>query len=387
MDQINSRRSFLKNAIVATTAISLLSGNTTLAKNSDEPKLIRPLKILILGGTSFLGPHQIAYALDRGHSVSTFTRGKTKPSVHRDLFDNVEMLIGDRVDNLQALKNRKWDVVIDNSGRDVQWTKDTAELLKDNVGLYVYISSVSVYYPYYSIDVKENYPLVMEIPSDLKEGEQGLYDYGVMKANSEKAALHIFGKERTIIIRPTFMTGPADRTDRFMYWPVQLGKGGDILVPGTTEDAIQFIDVRDIAQWMIRLIENGSTGTYNGSGPAAVTNIAAFVKDGSKAFDKPLNEVAIDDHAFLEKEQISFMAPWIAPSPKFAGISKVNVSKAIASGITYRPISETIKDTHDWWYSDAVDEDRRNKFETDTNGILMKAPEVTEKWKLKNRDK
>ena len=376
-----SRRSFLKQAAITGAGASFLGMNLlpNLFKANNED--VAPLDILILGGTSFLGPHQIAYALERGHRITTFTRGKTKPTVHPDLFDNVEMLIGDRVDNLEALKNRKWDVVIDNSGRQVDWTKRTAELLKDQVPLYVYISSVSVYYPYYTIDVKEAAPLVMEHPSDMEDGEKPLYDFGVMKANSERVTREIYGEDQSIIIRPTFMTGPGDRTDRFMYWPIQLAKGGDILVPGKKADNIQFIDIRDIAGWMIRLIENKATGTYNGAGPKMVSNIAQYVTEGSKAFDQEITPVHIDDYDFLEKEGISFIAPWIAPSPKFAGIGKVNIDKALATGITYRPVAETIKDTHDWWYSDAVSAERRSKFEDNPNGIIKSAPEVIKKWK------
>jgi len=212
---------------------------------------------LILGGSSFLGPHQIAYALKQGHSVSMFSRGKTEPTIHKELFNDVEKLIGDREDNLDALKGRSWDVVIDNSGRKVAWTKATAELLKESCELYMYISSVSVFYPYYKTGLTEEDPLVLKVP-DLTENEDEkmTYDYGVMKANSENAAMEIFGKDRTIIVRPTFMTGPADRTNRFMYWPTQLAKGGDIIIPGNSYDPVQYIDIRDISAWMIRLIEN-----------------------------------------------------------------------------------------------------------------------------------
>ena len=121
------------------------------------------MKILILGGTSFLGPHQIAYALERGHEVSIFTRGKTQPTIFKELFNQVEHLIGDREDNLEALKGRNWDAVIDNSGRKVEWTQATAQLLKDHVGYYTYTSTVSVFYPYYKADAREDWPLVMKV--------------------------------------------------------------------------------------------------------------------------------------------------------------------------------------------------------------------------------
>ncbi len=187
-----SRRNFINNSLKAAALLPLgtipfeafatSEQKSTHLRNSGSG----PLKILLLGGTSFLGPHQIAYALKKGHSITTFTRGKTKPTVHKELFSQVEQLVGDRENNLEALKGRKWDVVIDNSGRKVAWTKATAELLKDHVGLYVYTSSVSVYYPYYKADLRENAPLVLKVPENIEdEDEKYTYDYGVMKANSE----------------------------------------------------------------------------------------------------------------------------------------------------------------------------------------------------------
>ena len=165
-----SRRTFvestIKTAAVLPFILSGLYGCNTAPKEDNDEKGAesKKLSILILGGTSFLGPHQIAYALKRGHAVSTFTRGKTKPTVHRDLFDQVEQLVGDRENDLTALENRQWDVVIDNSGRNVEWTKATAQLLKGNCDLYVYTSSTGVYYPYVDSDFKETSTLLLEEP-------------------------------------------------------------------------------------------------------------------------------------------------------------------------------------------------------------------------------
>lgn len=234
----------------------LALGLTPLLKANPFEGLMRldeneeKLKILILGGTSFLGPHQIAYALERGHEVTTFTRGKTIPKIHSELFDQVEQLVGDRENNLEALKNRKWDVVIDNSGRRTKWTEDTAKLLVDNVGYYMYTSSISVYYPYFGDDFSENRSVVTEIPQDATEDEKLSYEYGVMKATSELATIDAFGAERSIIVRPTLIVGPGDRTDRFPYWVARIEKGGDIIIPGHRDEVVQYIDVRDLAEWM-----------------------------------------------------------------------------------------------------------------------------------------
>jgi len=189
-----NRREFLGTSLALGLAPALMANPLTrgLSSASSEKKL----KILILGGTSFLGPHQIAYALERGHEVSIFTRGKTVPKVHTELFGKVEKLVGDREDNLEALKNREWDVVIDNSGRKTKWTEDTAKLLKDKVGLYMYTSSISVYYPFYGDDFSESRELVTEMPADVTEDEKYTYDYGIMKATSEIAAIKEFGEAR-----------------------------------------------------------------------------------------------------------------------------------------------------------------------------------------------
>lgn len=376
-----NRRNFLAQAALGSAAMSLMK--CSMSKNvsvNEKTENAVPLKILLLGGTSFLGPHQIKYALERGHSISTFTRGKSKPTVHADLLDQVESLIGDRENDLESLKNKEWDVVIDNSGRQVKWTEDTAELLKDNVKLYMYISSISVFYPYYTDNVKEDGPIVISIPEDVGEDEKYLYDYGVMKANSELAARRIFGDNRTIVVRPTFMTGPGDRTDRFMYWPTQLAQGGDIILPGKAEDPIQFIDVRDIAGWMIRLVENKAAGTYNGAGPKGFMNMEQFLQAGKKAFAKDYNFIKIDDYSFLEDNGLSFMAPYVMPREKFRGITRANLDKAISTGLSFRPVSETVKDTYDWWVSSAIDSDRRQAFETNPEGVNAKEKEIIEKW-------
>lgn len=375
------RRSFIqKSSLIAASLAMQQCSSRNPGEKVLPTKQIKPMNILLLGGTSFLGPHQIKYALDRGHSISTFTRGKSVPTVHADLLDKVETLIGDREDDLEALKNRKWDAVIDNSGRQVKWTEDTANLLKDNVGQYLYISSISVFYPYYTTDVKEDGPIVLEIPADVSEDEKYLYDYGVMKANSELAARKIFGDDRTIVVRPTFMTGPGDRTDRFMYWPTQLAEGGDIILPGKDEDAIQFIDVRDISAWMIRLLEDKAAGTYNGAGPEGFMNMAQFLEAAAPAFDKKHNLIRIDDYTFLEENQLSFMAPYVLPSEKFMGITRANIEKALSTGLTFRPVSETVRDTYDWWVSSAIDSERRQAFDMNPQGVNAREKEIIDKW-------
>ncbi len=392
MKKSNTRRAFIKKSALVGLAVPILGSligckSETEQKIKDSTNTTKKLKILILGGTSFLGPHQVAYALSRGHSVSTFTRGKTKPTVHAELFDQVEQLIGDRKDNLSALENRKWDVVIDNSGRNVEWTKATANLLKNNVGLYMYTSSTGVYYPYLTNNITEDIKLVLTIPEGLSENEQYVQEYGVMKANSELEAIKSFGKERTIVVRPTFMIGPADKTDRFIHWPIRLAKGGDILVPGKEEDPVQYIDVRDIAEWFIRLAENKQYGTYNGVGPKSSKTMQEFVKEAAETFNIESSFVMVNDYDFLIENNVYYSVPWIMPDEKNYGSARISNSKSIKSGLTFRPLKETVKDTYDWWTSDAITEEHRQKYEGNPNTLLVKEKDILNNWKTHSKTK
>ncbi len=386
MKKSNTRRAFIKKSALASLAIPILGSSLigckseTNQETKNNTNSSKKLKILILGGTSFLGPHQVAFAISKGHSVSTFTRGKTKPSVHAELFNQVEQLIGDREDNLKALENRKWDVVIDNSGRKVEWTKATANLLKDNVGIYIYTSSTGVYYPYLTHSITEKTELVLSMPEGLTEDQQYQQEYGVMKANSELEAIKAFGKERTIVVRPTYMIGPADKTDRFIHWPIRLAKGGDILVPGKKEDPVQYVDVRDIAEWSIRLAEKKLYGSYNGVGPKSAQTMQQFVKEAAKTFNVESSFVMVDDYTFLVENKVYYSVPWIMGGENNYGAARISNSKSIEAGLTFRTLKETVKDTYDWWISDAITEERRQKYERDPNTLLVKEKEILLKW-------
>ena len=376
-----SRREFL--------GVSLALGLTSMIEASPVQKLIdfskseKKLKILILGGTSFLGPHQIAYALQRGHEVSIFTRGKTIPKIHQELFSKVEHLIGDREDDLEALRNRKWNVVIDNSGRKTKWTEDTAQLLVNQVEYYMYTSSISVYYPYFGDDFSEKRSLVTKIPADASEEEIQTYEYGVMKATSELATLNTFGPERSFIVRPTLIVGPGDRTDRFPYWLARLEKGGDIIIPGRTDEVIQYIDVRDLAEWMIRLVENKTAGIYNGSGPGFKMTTNAFVHGIHANYNSPVNYIQIDDLTFLEENGLYAIQPWVIELPEYAGMSKSDNSKAIQADLQFRPLSETVSATKEWWYSSAVSQERRDNILYGERSFMKREKDILTKWKNK----
>ncbi len=373
-----SRRTFLGNSLAL--GIAPIIGTNPVQMLVNDKKNEKKLKILILGGTSFLGPHQIAYALKRGHEVSIFTRGKTIPKIHKKLFSKVEKLVGDREDNLEALKNRKWDVVIDNSGRKTKWTDDTAQLLVDQVGYYMYTSSISVYYPFVGDDFSENRSLVTKIPNDATEQEQPTYEYGVMKATSELATINAFGSQRSIIVRPTLIVGPGDRTDRFPYWLARLEKGGDIIIPGQKDEVVQYIDVRDLAEWMIRLLENKAAGIYNGSGPGFKMTTNAFIHGIHASYNSSVNYVQIDDLNFLKENSIIGIQPWVIQLPQFAGMSKSDNSKAIQAGLQFRSLSETVSVTKEWWYSNAVSQDRRDKILSGEQSFMKREKDILVKW-------
>lgn len=342
--------------------------------------VLRKMKILILGGTSFLGPHQIAYALGRGHSVSTFTRGKTKPTIYQELFDQVEQLVGDRENDLTALENGKWDLVIDNSGRNVEWTRKSAQLLKDKADLYLYTSSTGVYFPYLTDNIKEDTPLVLETPKNLEDEMLRMeYDYGVMKSNSEIETIKAFGEDRSIIVRPTYMFGPADKTDRFIHWPIRLERGGEILVPGKADDPVQYIDVRDVAEWMIRLGEEKTTGKYNAVGPVNTESIHEFVTKASSAFDVDSTLIQVDDYDFLLENDVYYIVPWIMPDKYNYGSARTSNAKAMKAGLSIRDLKTSMIDTLNWWKG--LSQERRDKYLKRSDTVISREEEILKKWK------
>src|SRR3954449_287166 len=266
------RRQFIKVSAAAGGALSVGVFKTTAAQ---KPK---PLRILILGGTGFTGPSQIQFALGRGHKITTFNRGKSHPG---ELPKEVEQLVGDRNGQLDALKGRKWDVVIDNPTSVPVWVRDAAQVLKGNVDRYVFISTISVYADNSKPNDEAGALAEYEGADAMKETRDTLIAsqfklYGPLKALSEAEAEKWFPK-KTLIIRPGLIVGPGDQTDRFTYWPVRIDRGGEVLAPGNPKDPVQFIDARDLAEWTIRMVENGETGIYNATGPAEELGVGGML--------------------------------------------------------------------------------------------------------------
>lgn len=316
-------------------------------------KAAKPMKILILGGTGFTGPFQVRYALARGHQVTVFNRGKTHPG---ELPKEAEQLIGDRNGQLDALKGRKWDVVIDNPTTLPVWVRDAAQILKGNVDRYVFISTISVYSDNSKPGMDETGPLakyegedaMKETSATLRASNFGLY--GPLKVQSEKEAEKWF-PGKTLVIRPGLIVGPGDESDRFTYWPVRIERGGEILAPGNPTDPVQFIDARDLAEWTVRMVEQGTTGIFNATGPAKKLTMGGML-DGIKAVANPQARFTWVDAKFLEEQKVSpwgDMPVWVPPVGESAGFAEVSIKRALDKGLTFRSLSDTTRATLEWF--------------------------------------
>lgn len=301
------------------------------------------MKILIIGGTRFLGRHLVNAARARGHEVTLFNRGQTNP----DLFGQVDKIQGDREKNLDQLMGYNWDVVIDTCGYLPRIVRMSAEALKDKVESYVFISSISVYSRFSKIGINEN-DLVGKIEDETLEEITG-ESYGPLKALCEKAVQDVFGID-SLIIRPGLIIGPHDPTDRFTYWPVRVSRGGNVLAPENPEVPIQVIDVRDLSSFIIELIQQNVSGVFNATGPDRELTLGALL-DTCKlvsASDAKFKWASVE---FLEKNKVvpwTDMPVWVPNTAEDAGFSRVNISKAIKSGLKFLPLEETIRDTIKW---------------------------------------
>lgn len=316
------------------------------------------MRILILGGTGLTGPHQVRYAVQRGHQVTVFNRGKTNPGILNNL--RVEQLIGDRNGNLEALKGRDWDAVIDNPTTLPKWVRDVAVVLNGHTSRYLFLSTISVYADQEKAGQDEDAPLL----SGGDPNATRLTDpaqYGPLKALSEQEAQKAFGKG-AIIVRPGLIIGPGDETRRFLYWPLRLRKGGDVLAPGDGNDPVQYIDARDLAEWTIRLVEkDGNGGTYNAIGPARTQVFRQTLEGVQKGARTPSKLVWVPT-SVLEKEKISAWSDlplWLPGQGETAGFHRRSNRKALFRGLTFRSIEDTTKATLAWY--DALPADEKTK--------------------------
>ncbi len=351
------RRHFLKTSAVLGGALgvgglpAIANAFTTAGVRVSRPETgaaqPTPLRILILGGTGFIGPNQVQYALDRGHQVTLFNRGQTNAS----LFPSVPRLIGDRNDPAghDVLKRGAWDVVIDNPTTNPQWVRDAGRALGGRVGQYIFVSTISVYRDNSKPNMDESGPL--HAPTDIDAPfDRNAQFYGPNKVRSEQEAKAQFGDNVTIV-RPGLIVGPGDLSDRFSYWPVRIDRGGDVLAPGTPNDPVQYVDAHDLSEWMVRVAENRTFGTFNATGPKTPTNIAELLY-GIKAVttsDARFTWVPADFLAAQQVRSWSEMPVWMPPTGRTAGFMAVNCARAIAAGLTFRPLADTALSTLDWY--------------------------------------
>lgn len=307
----------------------------------------RPLKLLILGGTGFLGPHTIEAALARGHAMTLFNRGRT----NEDLFPDLEKLRGDRDPRrgagLRALEGRRWDAVIDTSGYVPRVVKASADLLRDAVDQYVFISSVSAIADTSVPGVDESAPVTTMTD---ETNEEVTKHYGALKALCERAAETAL-PGRTTSVRPGLIVGPRDYSDRFTYWPLRIEQGGEVLAPGDHDDPVQYIDARDLAAFIVRTVEERALGIYHATGPTTPTNIAELLY-GCKAVTGGTATFTWADAAFLAERGIApwqEMTVWIPPKDEFAGFHRISIRRAVEAGLASRPLAETVADTLAWY--------------------------------------
>jgi 2'-hydroxyisoflavone reductase len=284
------------------------------------------VRILVLGGTKFLGRAIAADALGRGHDLTLFNRGETNPG----LFPEAEKLRGDRSKDLSALEGRTWDAVIDPSGYTPAAVRATAETLRDS-GRYVFVSSVSVYADF-SRGPTEDSPVAElgDLPVD--ELSDDYSNYGPLKALAEAEARRVFG-DRALVIRPGLIVGPHDPTGRFTYWAQRLARGGEILAPAPPERKSQFVDVRDLAAWTVDAVERGLSGTFNATNEGVPWGELLAGADVTWVSDEFLQEHGVG--SWME------LPLWI-PDPEWAGMHEADVGRAVAAGLSFRPLQETL---------------------------------------------
>lgn len=301
------------------------------------------MRVLLLGGTKFLGRHLAESALAQGHTVTLFNRGIQSAG----LYPEAEHLRGDRDGDLTALHGRTWDVAIDTSGYVPRVVRASAQLLADAVEHYSFVSSISVYAGWPAISrIGEESPVATL--ADPTVEEVGGETYGPLKALCEQAVLETL-PGRALVARPGLIVGPYDPTDRFSYWPYRVARGGEALAPGRPEGLTQVIDARDLAEWILRMATERATGIYNATGPEYPLTMAALLAESRRVSGSETTITWVTD-AFLEQQQIGEWVElplWI-PEKEGPGVGDVNCARAIAAGLTFRPLAETIRATLDW---------------------------------------
>jgi len=303
----------------------------------------KSLRVLIFGGTGFIGPHCVETLRAHGHKLTLFNRGKRNPK----LFPDVETLIGDRNGQVDAIKGRDWDVVIDDSGYTPKQVKLTTDLLKSRVQHYIFVSSISAYADLTPPGIDEDYHLATLKDPTVEEISDGTY--GGLKALCEKTVEQAFGKN-CAVVRPTYIVGPGDSSDRFTYWPVRVAKGGEMLAPGSARDTIQFIDVRDLADFMRLCVEQRFNGSYNASNPPGAVTMGDLLEMSKRVSGANTKFVwapteFLDKNKALESGEVPI---WSPPVGEFAGATLISSARAVEKGLRFRTLETTVRDTLAW---------------------------------------
>jgi 2'-hydroxyisoflavone reductase len=305
----------------------------------------RRISLLVLGGTGFIGPFQVRYAVERGHEVTLFNRGSGS-----ELFPELETLVGDRNGDLESLRGRRWDAVIDNSTANPDWVELSADFLKDQTDQYLYVSSRSAYADLSRVPMTAEAPTWTYETAGIERGAD--LPYGLAKAESERAAWRHM-PDRTTVVRPGLIIGPEDDTDRFTYWPVRIHRGGEVLAPGDGSDPVQIIDVRDFTEFMIRLAENATMGTFNVVGPRVPRRFDELLY-GIRAVTTEETRFTWVDREFLAGMRVrpyQEMPVWRPPTPGNEGFGRFDLTPEVEAGLTFRPLAVTARDTLDFHLS------------------------------------
>lgn len=311
------------------------------------------MRVLVLGGTIFVGRHVVDMLLAHGHEVTLFHRGERG----RDLFPAVERVLGDRATDLDRLPaGAQWDAVVDTSGYVPGVVAASVAALRDRARHYVFVSSVSVY-DISAPRIDESSP-IPALPDGASREVMVPETYGALKRLCELEVLAVFGPQRTLIVRPGLIAGPHDPTDRFTYWPVRFARGGDIVVPNDLDAAVQWIDVRDLAAFVVAAIERGTSGTVNTVGPAVPATLRELLDACAAATGVPSRLVPIE-LAVLKAHDVSGWSDlpvWAALGERHDGIARVDPAHAIAMGLRHRPLAQTVADTLRWAETERGDE-------------------------------
>ncbi len=356
---VRSRRDFLRTTGGAALITPFLA--SCGAPSGDEgtgQAGAAPMRVLILGGTGFIGPHMVEYALERGHTVSVFNRGRTNPGLFAD---SVEKLVGDRDGDLTSLEGKTWDVVIDNSGYVPRHVRDSAQLLSGAADHYLFTSTAGVYAGWYNEQwpeggiTNEDAPLAA-LPEPESE-DVGRW-YGQLKVKCEEEVMAAFPGGQATITRPGLIVGPGDSTDRFTYYPLRVSRGGEMLAFGNASDPVQYIDARDLARFTVHCVEQRVAGVFNALGPRQEFTMGQMLESMRDVTGADTTFTWVPS-AFLEEWGVTgfSMMPWIPQDGPLWGAARFGREAAFQNGMVFRPFEDTVRDTLEWWTS--LPEERR----------------------------